>query len=152
MNYAFQITNEEKKHLLKIKRRVAVQDIPTILGECYSKIVQYMHEVSASMSGAPFVAYYNMDMNDLEIDIVIPVATEIPGKGDIEADILPAGEYISTLHIGPYSTMEPAYHAITEYIQTEKLEITGVAYEFYLNDPSEVPESELQTRIMFRIL
>lgn len=28
----------------------------------------------------------------------------------------------------------------------------GVVYEFYLNDPSETPENELQTRIVFPLM
>ncbi len=42
-----------------------------------------------------------------------------------------------------------AYNALNEYIAQNKHESTGVVYEFYLNDPAETPEEELQTQIVF---
>jgi len=152
MNYVCQITDEKDQHFLKIKKRTPAQEIPIVLGTCYGEILTYMHEVNLKMSGAPFVIYYNMDMNDLEIDICIPLAVESKGRGHIQSDKMDKGQYISTLHIGPYQTLNNAYRSVTEYIQTNNIAITGIAYEFYLNDPQEVAPEDLQTRIMFKLL
>jgi len=38
---------------------------------------------------------------------------------------------------------------MTGWMQKNQYIPTGVAYEFYLNSPEEVQESELLTRIMF---
>jgi effector-binding domain-containing protein len=151
MNYTCKITEEQDMPFLKIRTRTPVEELPVVLGKYFGQIIAYMHETSIKMSGAPFVAYYNMDMSDLEIDVCVPVAVETKGNGNILADKLGRGNYVSTLHIGPYHQVEGAYKAITEYIQVNNIDITGVAYEFYLNDPQEVKEEELQTQVMFKI-
>jgi effector-binding domain-containing protein len=62
---------------------------------------------------------------------------------------IPGGKQATCLYIGPYNAIEPAYNGLMEYIGQSGHEATGVAYEFYLNDPSETPEGELQTQIVF---
>ena len=45
--------------------------------------------------------------------------------------------------------VSPAYEALSAWIEENGYEPTGVAYEFYLNDPGEVPPEELMTQISF---
>jgi effector-binding domain-containing protein len=52
------------------------------------------------------------------------------------------------LYIGPYDAMAPAYEALTEFVKASGHEPTGVAYEMYLNDPSQTPGEQPQTLIM----
>jgi effector-binding domain-containing protein len=109
----------------------------------------YMQVHGVGMNGAPYVAYYNMDMTDLDIEVGVPVAMVTEGNGRVESDVLPSGKYASTLHIGPYSTLEPAYRALMAYMENHNLKSNGPAYEFYLNDPQDTPENKLETKIQF---
>jgi len=47
--------------------------------------------------------------------------------------------------------MEGVYNAMTEWMNANGHTPTGVVYEFYLNSPMEVPESELLTKIVFLV-
>jgi len=111
--------------------------------------MQYLGQLNEQASGAPFVTYYNMDMQDLDIDIGIPVAKKIADKDDIKLIEIPEGKYASCLYIGPYTGMAPAYELLTKYVEDKGLESTGIAYEMYLNDPAVVPPEKLQTQILF---
>jgi effector-binding domain-containing protein len=62
---------------------------------------------------------------------------------------IPGGKLAQCLYIGPYNKIEPAYNALTEWVKENGYEATGVAYEFYLNDPGEVAPEELLTQIVF---
>ena len=42
-----------------------------------------------------------------------------------------------------------AYNALAAWVEAEGHTPTGVAYEFYLNDPGEVAPEEIQTEIAF---
>jgi effector-binding domain-containing protein len=95
------------------------------------------------------VGYFNMDMQDLDLEIGFPVEQAISGKGDIQASEIPAGKQVSCLHTGPYSKVEPAYNAMMEWVPANGYTATGVSYEFYLNDPEQTPENELLTKIVF---
>lgn len=45
--------------------------------------------------------------------------------------------------------MEGFYNALIEWMTSQGHIPTGVVYEFYLNSPMEVPESELLTKVVF---
>ena len=83
------------------------------------------------------------------IEIGFPVPKKIAGKDNIQAGEMPAGKIATCVHIGPYSDIAPAYTALSEWIKANGYEATGVAYEMYLNDPSQTPPQELMTRIVF---
>ena len=118
-----------------------------MFGKGYGEIVQYLEELGEQPIGPPFGAYYNMDMEDLDIELGFPVGRELPGRAHIQAGEIPGGQVATCLHIGPYSEMEPAYAALTEWIKDNGYEATGVVYELYLNNPDETPPA--QTQIVF---
>jgi len=120
-----------------------------MLGETYGAVAQYLGELGEYPAGPPYAAYYNDDMENLDIEAGFPVARELEGRGDIEAGEMPGGKAATCMHIGPYDDIEAAYNAMSKWIKEHGLEPTGVAYEMYLNDPDEVPPEELQTQILF---
>ncbi len=149
MDYKCELKERAVQPTLAIRTRSAVQDLSQVLGQSYGAIMQYMCELDEQPAGAPFVAYYNMDMQDLDIEIGFPVAKKLAGKGNIQASEIPAGKFATCMHIGPYDQVEAAYNALMKWIEENGYEAAGVAYETYLNDPSETPPEQLQTLIMF---
>ena len=137
--------------VLSIRARTSVQNLPILFGKVYGIIGQYLGELRQQPSGAPFTAYYNMDMQDLDVEIGFPVARPLPGKGEVLAGEIPAGRYAACLHIGPYDAIETAYNALQAWLKEHGHEATGVSYEFYLNDPQQVPPQELQTQVLFPV-
>lgn len=78
-----------------------------------------------------------------------PVSKPLPGKEDIKPGEILAGKHIACLHTGPYTESGPAYEALARWAGENGYTPTGVAFEFYLNDPAQTPESELRTKIVF---
>lgn len=134
---------------LSIRVRTPIHGLPQLLGESYGKIAGYLADLGQGPAGAPFVAYYNMDMQDLDVEIGFPVAKTIQGKGEIQASQVPGGKLGYALHTGRYSDIAPAYDVLTQFVKEQGYEPTGVSYEFYLNDPEETPQEQLQTQIVF---
>lgn len=124
-----------------------MEELPKIIGENYMKIVAYMKELGESPVHEPYTAYHNMDMQDLDVEMGFPLDIPLPGKGDITAGEIPAGWVVAYLYQGVYAGMEPVYNEMFTWIAEHGYESTGVYYEYYLNSPMEVPESELLTRI-----
>lgn len=149
MSYECEAQTLAAQPVLSIRTRGAVENLPALLGESYMKIIQYLGPTGEQPAGPPFVAYYNFDMQDLDIEIGFPVAGPLPGQGDIQHREIPAGRYAMVLYVGPYDQCEPAYNALNEWITQNDHEVTGVAYEFYLNDPGTTAPQDLQTRILF---
>lgn len=149
MSYHCEVKEQPTQQTLSIRTRAAVQNLPQMFGEGYGKIAQYLGQLGEHPIGPPFAAYYNMDMNDLDVELGFPVARQLPGKDEIKAGQIPGGRAATCLYIGPYSNIEPAYTALMKWMADNGYEAAGVAYELYLNDPTKTPPAELQTQIFF---
>lgn len=149
MSFIFEIIETEVQPVLSVKKVTAVSNLPQELGKAYSSIIAYLTELGEQPQGPAFSAYYNMDMEKLEVEMGFPVTKEIAGKGDILASHIPAGKKATCMYKGSYKDMERTYAAMTEWMNANGHVPTGVVYEFYYNSPTEVPESELLTKIEF---
>lgn len=149
MSYLFQIVETEKQPVLSVQTTTSVDKMPDLLGTVYSSIVNYMIESGEEPLGPAFVAYYNMDMENLNLEIGFPISKEIEGKGDITLRYIPAGKKATGFHKGPYNEIGPLYDRLAIWISEKGYEPTGVVYEYYYNSPQEIPESELLTKVEF---
>jgi effector-binding domain-containing protein len=149
MSYDCKIIEQPDQPVLSIRSRTSVEKLPQLLGESYAAIAQYLGEMGENPAGASFAGYYNMDMHDLDVEIGFPVASALQGKGNIQSNQIPGGKLATCIHVGPYSAVESAYNALMSFVAEQGHEATGVAYEFYLNDPTETPQEALRTQIVF---
>lgn len=149
MDFKFELTEKPDQPVLSVRTRTPVGNLPHELGKTYGAIIQYLNEIGEKPVNAAFAAYYNMDMNDLDVEMGFPVLKPLAGKGEIKSGKIPAGKCVSYVHKGSYSQMEPAYNALMQWISKNGYTPTGVVYEFYYNSPTEVPENELVTKIVF---
>ena len=145
MSYHCEVKEQAAQITLSIRTRTAVQDLPRVLGEGYGQIAQYLDELAEQPAGPPFAAYYNTDMADLDVELGFPVGRKLAGRAEIKASRLPGGRVASCLYTGPYSAIEPAHTGLAKWVAENGYEVTGICYEFYLNDPGETPPAELQT-------
>jgi len=149
---SFEVTEQPARPTLYMKTVTPVADLPQKLGEAFRAIAAYLEEIGASPPEATYAAYFNMDMNNLEVEMGFLLCETLAGKDDIQAGEIPAGKQLSYIHRGPYSGLEEAYRAMGQWLQENNLTPTGVSYEFYYNSPMEVPESELVTKIVFPLV
>ncbi len=148
MSYNCEIKDQPVQLAVSIRTHTAVENLKDVLGKAFYQIVNYMNECGEQPVGAPYVGYFNMDMQNLDIEIGFPCARRLPAKGELQPSELPGGKVATVLHVGPYEKAEAAYNALTEYVQQQGYEPSGAAYEFYLNGP-ETPPQDLQTIIFF---
>lgn len=149
MTYPCDVKEKSHQPVLSIRARTPVDALPGILGEGINTIYQYLSELGEQPAGAPFVAYYNMDMQDLDIEIGFPVAKELPGKEKVQSSHISGGLQATCLYTGPYPEIGLAYEELTQWVQDHGYQATGVAYEHYLSDPTTTPPEELKTQIVF---
>jgi effector-binding domain-containing protein len=151
MPYHCEVKEQHAQPTLVIRTRTPVQELPTVIGGAYGAIAQYLGELGEPPAGPPFTAYFNQDMQNLDVEIGFPVSRALPGRGEIHASEIPGGKVATCLYTGPYSGMEPAYNALFQWMEANGYQATGVAYEVYLSDPDETPPEELQTQIVFPV-
>lgn len=149
MSEQFQLLDQKEQPTLSIRVRTSFANLPKEIGKAYGAICAYLEELGEAPSDAPFTAYYNMDMDDLDVEMGFPVSKPLAGKGEIKASVVPAGKQASCMHKGSYEKMAPTYEALTAWVAEKGMEPTGIVYEYYYNAPCEVPPDELLTKIVF---
>ena len=76
---------------LSVQTTTSAVNLPNVVGKVYGAILKYISEIGEEPSGPAFIAYYNMDIENLSVEIVFPVSKEMAGKGDIVLRLIPAG-------------------------------------------------------------
>lgn len=141
---------QNEQHTITIRTRTAVQNLPQFIGESYGRMGAYLSENGGYLSEVPFVAYHNMDMQDLDVEAGFPVATALEGRDEIKSGIIPAGLIVFCIYRGPYDGIGPVYEEMAEWISKNGLIPSGSAYECYYNGP-EFPPEELLTKIVMPV-
>ncbi len=151
MDYLIELEEQAELPTLSVRRRSAVQDLSAVLGPAYGEIMTFADMQGLSIQGPAYVIYYNMDMDDLDLEIGFVAGEKVPGNDSIQSSVIPAGKYVSSMHAGPYAEMVPLYEAMMAFMKEHSLPPSGPAIEFYYNSPMEVPESELKTKVMLGV-
>ena len=149
-----EITEQKSQISVALKKEHATMDeISVIATEGLMKIFAFLAEQGAEMAGAPYLAYSNSnaDYTQFDVELGIPVGAEVAVAGEFFMSKSCEGKAVSATYKGPYKGVEAAYIALMEYMAANKLEPTGVYYDYYLNSPADTPESELLTEVVFPI-
>jgi effector-binding domain-containing protein len=135
---------------LTIRTTTRVENLSQLIGQSYGAIMQYMAEVKEPVEREPFVIYYNLDMENLDVELGFPVSHELPAHGQIKPSSLPTGPAARTTFTGPYEKMAPTYEELGKFVTDNGHETTGISIEYYLTGP-ETPADQQVTRIVFPI-
>jgi effector-binding domain-containing protein len=144
-----EIKVKQEQKTASIRLRTAVAGLKPELGKAYGEIMGLLGGQGVQPAGAPFAIYYNMDMNDLDVEMGFPVASPFRAGGRVKPGTIPGGRTAVSVHKGSYETMEKAYNDIAAFIAKEKAVARGLCYEVYLNDPQTVKPDDLLTEINF---
>ncbi len=147
---SIEMIDQNEQPTAAIRVRTKVELLPGLIGESYAKIGAYLGELGELPANTPFVAYHNMDMADLDVEIGFPVRRALPAKGEIQPGSIPAGKRVTAIHRGPYSEMEPTYRDMMNWIAEKKLNPDGTAYEYYFNGP-DLPMEEMLTMVVMPV-
>ena len=120
MSFKCEIKEMPAQPALAIRTRTNMQNLPQTIGESFGKVINYLGQMGEQPACAPYVGYYNMDMNDLDVEMGFPVAKELPGKGEITASQLPGGKMGTCLYTGPYTEMPVAYDALKKLLDEKR--------------------------------
>ena len=126
-------------------------NMAAVMGEGYKKLWAYVGENGGKMAGCPYCKYENgsEDYMKFDIELGIPVSEPLPEKDEIYMGKTCEGKAITATHKGAYKDIEKTYAPMMKYLEDNKLESTGVYYDYYLNNPYDTVESELLTKVVF---
>jgi effector-binding domain-containing protein len=146
--------NKESEIAVAVKfEAVEFTKMAEIMVEGYQKLMTYVAKCGKQPAGAPYCKYTNgrEDFMKWDIELGFPVSEPLPEQGEIYMSKTCTGKAITAIHKGAYKDIEKTYAPLMQYIAENKLESTGVYYDYYLNNPADTPESELLTKVVFPI-
>jgi effector-binding domain-containing protein len=147
-----EIINKEAEIAVAVKfEAVEFTKMAEIMTEGYQKLMAYVVKCGKQMAGAPYCKYTNgsEDFMKWDIELGVPVSEPLPEQGKFYMSKTCAGKAITAMHKGAYKDIEQTYAPMMQYLAENKLESTGVYYDYYLSNPADTPESELLTKVVF---
>jgi effector-binding domain-containing protein/uncharacterized protein YndB with AHSA1/START domain len=124
------------------------------MSELFPRLAMEVESQGLQMAGGPFSHYLTYDAETGISDYLcgIPVATPGKNSGDIKARTYGKIPVIQVMHTGPYEEFVHSYDALMNYIESNGINVTMEAFEFYLTDPmTEHDVTRLQTLIAMPI-
>jgi AraC family transcriptional regulator len=104
--------------------------------------------------GAMMVALFHDDpdttpADQLRSDAAVVVANDVPLPDGLTEQRIPAGEYASTVHVGPYEQLGDTWaRFMGEWLPASGRRLgPGASYEVYHNTPMDTPKEKLRTEI-----
>jgi len=147
-------TNHQSRITVATKvESIGMDEVAAALEVGYMKLMAYVTEQEKQITGAPYCCYMNAseDFSQFDMELGIPINEAVAEKDDIYMSQTYGGRAISATYQGPYKTLDAAYAALLEYAKEHAVELTGIYYDYYISDPTDTPESELLTQVVFSI-
>lgn len=132
---------------------VAIETIGPTLAQSFNEVYGAIAAAGAEAAGPPFVIYHSMPSpgQPLVIEICAPVSGPFEPREPWRLLVLPAGTFVSQMHVGPYDTVGETYTTLSEWVPAHGLAIAGPPREVYLSDPATPPD-QIQTIIEYPVL
>ena len=149
-----EIINKEPEIAIAVKfDAVNFTEMAKVMVEGYQKLWTYIAKCGKQMAGAPYCKYTNGSENFMkwDIELGVPVSEVLPEEDKIYMSKTCEGRAITAIHKGAYRDIEKTYTPLMQYLTDNKLESTGIYYDYYLNNPADTPENELLTKVVFPI-
>ena len=143
----FEIRPTTQQHTAAIRMTRPVSQIGPAMGEAFPKI--YHAVVSAGMepAGMPLARYFDFGEQETTFECAIPLATEFPATGEVEASSVGGGEAAFAVHVGPYETIGETWGQMMAWVAGQGRAPAGPTWEIYLDDPQEVAPDQLKTEL-----
>jgi AraC family transcriptional regulator len=122
---------------LIIRSRIPRSAIAATIGESLGRIVPHALGSGATLAGQPFARYPEFGIGMITIEVGMPLASAVDGKGEIESFQLPAGRAAVAVHGGSYEQLPDTYAALEQWMAGQGLAAASAPWEVYVTDPAD---------------
>lgn len=84
----------------------SIDGIRSFADTAFPELFAWLREHGVAPAGPPFIRYYEVDAagEPLDVEVGVPVGRAPDGDARVRADALPAGSYLTFVHVGPYTS------------------------------------------------
>ena len=135
-----------------ILKKGSYQQIPDTLGKVVGWLMAKNVEIQMPVYGLYYNSPVDVSEEELEWEVGAAFVGELEGEADIKIKNVLQHEVVTSVFKGPYGEAASVYMDLIQYAANEGYQIAGPVLESYLNDPSEVSQSEALTEIQFPVV
>ncbi|MEM9775370.1 MAG: helix-turn-helix domain-containing protein [Chloroflexota bacterium] len=140
MSYEVTKKTIEEVPFLYMRKQAKPDAVSEALASMLVPVFQYATANGIPFAGPPTARYVSFGPGLVTLEAGMPVAGPADAKDDIILGSLFGGEVASTIHKGPYDTLNLGHEAVQEWMIENNLEAAGPPWEVYITDPGEVPD------------
>lgn len=124
-------------------------EVGPAMGSAFGEVFDFVGQNGLAPLAMPMSVYTGMDSEILRFQGGVIVSAEDAAKasGNIKAGELPAGDVLTTTHVGPYDNLGETHKAMWAYIAENGMEVAMPIWEIYVDDPENVAPEDLKTEI-----
>jgi hypothetical protein len=78
--------------------------VPAAVDDAFPELFSWLGARGIAPAGPPFIRVHEVDRDGepLELEVAVPAPSDAPADERVRRDSLPAGRYVTKLHVGPY--------------------------------------------------
>jgi effector-binding domain-containing protein len=146
MNHSIVTSHEVGRHLAVTSFPWSHEDVAERMSAAFSTVAGYLARNGVRITG-PAMGYYEKTPEGATVSAGFVVDEVVEGDGTVRSLTLPPGDILTTVHVGPYSTLSETYAAMQEHAAHNHLVLDQhVMWEEYLSQPDVEPDL-LMTRV-----
>jgi uncharacterized protein (TIGR03086 family) len=147
-----EIVEIEAQPAVAVHGSVPFADLPNFFGKAFTMVSEAIERAGSAPTGPPFAFYPCMPTDVVEVEAGFPVASALGADDEVHPFELPGGRVVTTVHVGPYETMERTYAGLMAWMRDQHIEPAMGMWECYLSDPDAEPDpAGWRTRIVWPI-
>ena len=147
----YEMVNVDAKPYIYIEKTCGMDpnEIGPEMGQAFGGVMQFMQANGVTSGKEVLAAYYTYDPNTMTFRAGMSVseADAAKAKGEVQSDVLPAGEVLHFTHKGPYDTLRNSYADMMQYLEANNLQHSVPTWEVYVNDPATTKPEDLITEV-----
>ncbi len=118
---------------------------PETIGDTLTKVLlprvyRFLTDRKIAPAGPPVAVYDGFAPDRVLLSGGVPVAASFDGDDEVKPRELPGGRVVTTVHVGPYSGLGPAYAAIQEWAKARNDRLGTPSWEVYPMPPGGEPD------------
>jgi effector-binding domain-containing protein len=147
MSYQCEVFDMPAQAAVAVRSVTTFHKLPRTIADAFVSLRHYLRDAQVTPTGPMYVKYEGGPAHDFPVEIGVPVTQDTAIGAGFTAARLPGGRAASVVHRGHYTDLPHAYKALEKWLASERLTVTGEAYELYLNDGEHTPPDAWLTRV-----
>jgi effector-binding domain-containing protein len=158
----YEVVHRAPQPAATITRTVTMATMNEIV-DAVPPLLDWLAAHGQTPSGPPYLRYLVIDMRaDMVVQAGVPVAVAVEPDEHVLPDVLPGGDYLTTVHVGPYDGLYGATAALLAHAGQHGLrfdhhpsdagDVWTSRLEWYETNPVEEPDpARWRTRLEFKL-